>query len=125
MAQGAGLSLDDLKLVRAVGAAGSLTGAARQLALDHSTAFRRLNAVEQRLGSRLFERARDGYTPTQAGELALATAARLLDDLTDLERRIAGEDVHPSGLVRITTPDTVVGLLGGIFVDLRAHGPGS
>jgi DNA-binding transcriptional LysR family regulator len=123
MAQGARLSLDDLKLVRAVGAAGSLTGAARQLALDHSTAFRRLNAVEQRLGARLFERARDGYAPTQAGELALATAARLLDDLTDFERRVAGEDVHPSGLVRVTTPDTLAALLGGIFVELRAHRP--
>jgi DNA-binding transcriptional LysR family regulator len=118
------LSLDDLKLVRAVGAAGSLTGAARQLALDHSTAFRRLNAVEKRLGARLFERARDGYTPTPAGELALGTAARLLDELTDLERRVVGEDVHPSGLVRVTTPDTLAALLGGIFVDLRAHWPG-
>jgi DNA-binding transcriptional LysR family regulator len=117
------LSLDDLKLVRAVGTAGSLTGAARQLALDHSTAFRRLNAAEQRLGARLFERARDGYTPTPAGELALATAARLLDDLTELERRVAGEDVHPSGPVRVTTPDTLAALLGGIFVDLRAHRP--
>ena len=47
MAQ-SGLSLDDLRLVRAIGAAGSLTGAARRLRIDHSTAFRRLGAIEAR-----------------------------------------------------------------------------
>ena len=118
------LSLDDLKLVRAIGAAGSLTGGARQLSLDHSTAFRRLNAVEKRLGARLFERARDGYTPTQAGQAALATAARMLDELADLERRVAAEDTRASGPVRVTAPDTLVALLSGMFAALRARQPG-
>jgi molybdate transport repressor ModE-like protein len=74
-------SLDDLRLVRAIGEAGTLTGAARRLEVDHSTAFRRLGAVERRLGAHLFERARDGYTPTPAGEAALAAATRILEDL--------------------------------------------
>jgi DNA-binding transcriptional LysR family regulator len=117
------LTLDDLRLIRAIGAAGTLTGAARRLALDHSTAFRRLNAIETRLGARLFERARDGYTPTQAGEAALGTAAHLIDALDDLERRIAGEDVRRSGPVRVTAPDTLVTLLSDVFVQLRAQNP--
>jgi DNA-binding transcriptional LysR family regulator len=117
------LTLEDLHLVHAIGAAGSLTGAARRLALDHSTAFRRLNAIEKRLGARLFERARDGYTPTEAGQVALGTATRLLEDLADLEHRVAGDDVRRSGLVRVTTPDTLGALLGGIFVELRARQP--
>ena len=58
-------ALDDLRLVRAIGEAGTLTGAVRRLSVDHSTAFRRLGAVEKRLGVHLFERARDGYTPTR------------------------------------------------------------
>jgi DNA-binding transcriptional LysR family regulator len=116
-------TLDDLRLVQAIAAVGTLTGAAQRLALDHSTAFRRLNAVEKRLGARLFERARDGYTPTEAGRAALETAARMLDDLDDLERRLAGEDLRPSGLVRVTTTDTLVGLLSGLFVALRAEQP--
>src|SRR5204863_9256740 len=84
-------TLDDLRLVRAIGAAGTLTGAARQLRLDHSTAFRRLGTVEKRLGARLFERARAGYTPTPAGEAALATATRILEELGEPERHLAGE----------------------------------
>ena len=41
-----------------------------------------------RLGVRLFERGRDGYAPTAAGEEAIATAARTLDTLAELERRL-------------------------------------
>jgi DNA-binding transcriptional LysR family regulator len=118
------LTLDDLRLVSAIGVATSLTGAARALALDHSTAFRRLNAIEARLGARLFERARDGYTPTEAGQVALDAATRLLDELADLERRICGQDIRPSGSVRVTTPDTLVALLSETVAALRAHQPG-
>jgi len=46
-------SPNDLQLIRAIGAAGTLTGAARLLKVDHSTAFRRLCAIETRLGAKL------------------------------------------------------------------------
>ncbi|TLZ10978.1 MAG: LysR family transcriptional regulator [Gammaproteobacteria bacterium] len=52
------LSLEDLRLVAAVGHAGSLAGAARRIAVNHASAWRRLGALEQRLGVRLFERRR-------------------------------------------------------------------
>jgi DNA-binding transcriptional LysR family regulator len=116
-------ALDDLRLVHAIGEVGTLTGAARRLNIDHSTAFRRLGAVEKRLGVHLFERARDGYTPTPAGEAAIGAAARILDDLGDLERRLAGEDLRPSGTVRMTTTDTLLELIGPILADLRARHP--
>jgi len=59
---------NDLKLVLAVHRAGSLTQAAQILAIDHSTAFRRLRALETRLDVRLFERLPGGvYQTTPAG----------------------------------------------------------
>src|SRR5438552_1107485 len=115
-------AFEDLQLLATLGEAGSLTGAARRLGVDHSTAFRRLGALEQRLGVRLFERARDGYSPTPAGEAAIATALRILDDLDALERRLAGEDLRPSGVVRVTTTDTLVEFLAGPLAAFReAH----
>ena len=42
------IGLEDLRLVRAIGEAGTLAGAARGLGVDHSTAFRRLGALEKR-----------------------------------------------------------------------------
>ncbi|MCA6112378.1 LysR family transcriptional regulator [Bradyrhizobium cenepequi] len=118
------LSLDDLRLIRAIGDAGTLTGAARLLRIDHSTAFRRLGAIERRLGTKLFERARDGYTPTSAGEMAIATGAHLLAGLADLEQRLAGEDLRPTGTVRVTTTDALVDLMAPVLAELRADHPG-
>lgn len=115
--------LDDLRLISAIGEAGTLTGAARLLAVDHSTAFRRLGALETRLGAQLFERARSGYTSTQAGEAALATAARILGELGNLEHRLAGEDLRPAGVVRVTTTDTLLELTAPIFAALPAEHP--
>jgi DNA-binding transcriptional LysR family regulator len=117
------LSLDDLRLMQAIGAAGSLTGAARRLGVDHSTAFRRLGAAEERLGVRLFQRARNGYTPTSAGEAAIASAAKILGELGELERRVSGADLRPSGTVRVTTTDTLVSFLAPAFAALRVRHP--
>jgi DNA-binding transcriptional LysR family regulator len=114
----------DLRLIRAIGAAGTLAGAARLLKVDHSTAFRRLCTIESRLGATLFERARAGYTPTPAGEMVIAAGARILAELNDLERRLAGEDLRPSGIVRLTTTDTLVDLIAPALAALRTEHPG-
>lgn len=117
-------SLDDLRLIRGIGAAGTLTGAARLLKVDHSTAFRRLGAMEVRLGAKLFERARDGYAPTPAGEAAITTGTRILAELADLERHLAGEDIRPSGSVRVTTTDTLVDVASPVLAALRTEHSG-
>ncbi|WP_413991232.1 LysR family transcriptional regulator [Labrys okinawensis] len=101
------MNWDDLRLVLAVVREGTLSGAARQLSVTHSTVFRRLGAIEEQIGVRLFERFRDGYVPTPAGESAAETAARLEDEVLTLERRLSGQDLRPSGVVRITTTDTL------------------
>ncbi|HEV7369813.1 LysR family transcriptional regulator, partial [Arenibaculum sp.] len=113
----------DLRLVLAIGAEGTLTGAARTLGIDHSTAFRRLGALEERLGVRLFDRARDGYAPTPAGEAAVHAAGRMDRELGELERRLAGEDLRPSGSVRVTTTDTLVDVLAPVFAAFREAFP--
>ncbi len=102
------MSWDEFRLVRAIAESGSLAGAGDLLGLNHSTVFRRLNALEQMLGSRLFERARTGYAPTPAGEEMVALAARMFEEITEFERRVAGRDVKPSGELRVTTNDSLV-----------------
>src|SRR5690606_19697913 len=46
---------DDLRLFLAVARAGTLSGAARALGVNHSTVFRRVGAFEEALEVRLFE----------------------------------------------------------------------
>lgn len=118
------LGVEDLRLIRAVVTTGTLTGAAASLRVDHSTAFRRLGAVEARLGVRLFERARDGYVPTEAGEAAAATAEHVLAEMAALDLRIAGRDLRPTGTVRLTMPDTMVAALAPMLAAFRVRHPG-
>lgn len=115
---------DDLKTIMAIARAGSLSGAARRLSVSHATVFRRLGNIEQRLGAKLFERAHTGYTPTPAGEEMAAAAERIDVEVLGVERRVAGQDLRPSGTVRVTTTDTLlIGLLSPIFAAFRAAHP--
>lgn len=119
------LEWGDLRLVLAIGRGGSLSAAARTLGLDHSTVHRRIGQIEARLGVRLFERLRSGYVPTAAGEEAAALAARVEEDVLALELRLAGEDLRPSGTVRVATSDAVLAaLLTPLVAELRRVHPG-
>ncbi|HZP99845.1 MAG TPA: LysR family transcriptional regulator [Reyranella sp.] len=117
------MNWDDLRLVLAVVREGTLSGAARHLRVTHSTVFRRLGAIEDGLGVRLFERFRDGYSATPAGEAAAALASRFADEFVALERRLSGQDLRPSGMVRIATTDTVSAMLMRHVPALRAAHP--
>jgi DNA-binding transcriptional LysR family regulator len=99
---------DDLRVFLAVLRAGSLRGAARMLRLNHATINRRLKALEAELGSRLFERTRDGFVPTQAGEDLLGSAERVEDELFKAQRDIAGRDAELSGEVKVSLPYAIM-----------------
>ena len=93
---------DDLKFVLAVSAAGNLTKAAQNLRVTHSTVSRRLSALEDRMGTRLFERLPDGFTPTAAGEEAVAAARRMEAEVLALDTRITAQDAELEGPLRVT-----------------------
>jgi DNA-binding transcriptional LysR family regulator len=116
--------LNDLRYIAAVSATGSLSGAARKLAVNHATVFRRIAALERALGVRLFERGGGRYTPSAAGEELARTGAALEEQAGASLRRVAGRDMRPSGSVRLTTTDSIAfGLLMPMLKALRAHYP--
>lgn len=99
---------NDLRVVLGIARADSLTRAAKALGVDHSTVFRRLNAVERALGVRLFERLPGGvYQPTTAGERMAAAAERMEDETLALDREIAGRDHRLGGRLRVTSSETL------------------
>lgn len=118
------LAWDDLRLVLAIRRGGGLSGAARELGRNHATVFRRLGAVEARLGVRLFDRARSGYVPTHAGVAAADLALRMEEEIAELRRGLEGQDQRPEGLVRLATIDALAFLVGRCQPELRAANPG-
>lgn len=97
------LDWSDLRYALAIGHGGSLAEAARQLGVNHTTVLRRLDALEERLGARLFHRQRTGYQPTEAGQLVLEQARRMADQADEIERRVMGRDRELTGELRVTT----------------------
>jgi len=102
------LDWDDLRYALAVGAAGSLAGAARSLRVNHTTVLRRLDALEARLSSRLFDRQRSGYQPTEAGRVLLEQARHMATRADEVERQVLGLDRELTGALRVTTAFVVM-----------------
>lgn len=98
---------DDLRLVLAIARERGLAAAARALRVNHSTVFRRLNAVEAGLGVQLFERLPAGYQPTEAGHRLISAAERIEAEALALERDLTGRDARLSGQVRVTCSETL------------------
>jgi DNA-binding transcriptional LysR family regulator len=98
---------DDLRYALAIARNGSLAAAARALAVDNSTVFRHLNALEERLGAKVFERLSSGYRPTESGERLLDAAERMETEAIAIDRELSGRDTRLSGRLRVTSSETL------------------
>ena len=95
----------DLKVFIAVARAGSTLAAARALGVNQTTVARRVAALEDTLGARLFDRHQDGYRLSECGRLILAQAERVEVEAETLGRLIAQRRRDLSGVLRVTTPE--------------------
>ena len=84
------LEWNDLMVILAVCRAGSLSGAARTLGHNHSTIFRKINAIEEKTGVRFFERLPEGYKMTDAGMTAMRYGERIEAEVRSAEGRRLG-----------------------------------
>jgi len=102
------LDWSDLRYVLALGRQGSLAGAAAHLKVNATTVQRRLDALERRLGARLFDRLRSGYRATEAGAMVVEQAQRMADRAEEIERLVLGRDRELQGVLRVTTAFVVM-----------------
>lgn len=99
------MNWDDLRIFLAVARAGQILGAARRLGLNHATVSRRLTALEEALGAKLFQRLTTGTELTAAGQRFLPMAERMETDMIAARADLAGEGDEIAGPVRIGAPD--------------------
>lgn len=94
---------DELRTAYEVARHGTVSGAAAALGVHHATVIRHVDALEARLGVKLFQRHPRGYTPTEAGE-ELARIARATDDqFTQLAAKLTGQGNEVSGELVVTS----------------------
>jgi DNA-binding transcriptional LysR family regulator len=108
---------DDLRYFLALARLASVRAAGAELGVSHTTVARRVEALEARLGTRLFDRHRDGYALTEAGARMVPAAERVEDEIHALARDLAGRDRRLVGPVHVTCGDEYVA--DQILRDLR------
>lgn len=102
---------NDVRYFLALARLGSVRAAGATLGVSHSTVARRVEALEARLATRLFDRHRDGYVLTEAGRQMLPGAERVESEMAALERSLLGQDERLAGTVALTCCDTFVASL--------------
>ncbi len=98
------MNWDDVRIFLAVARHGQILGAARSLGLNHATVARRLTALEEALGSRLFTRKTNGSELSSDGERFLVHAERMESAMLAATAS-AGADSAIEGTVRVGAPD--------------------
>ncbi|UEM23630.1 LysR family transcriptional regulator [Skermanella mucosa] len=99
--------MDLLGLLRIFARAAELQGftaAARDLGLTQPTVSKSVAALEERLGTRLFQRSTQKLSLTEDGRLALEQARNLLDEVAAFEESFGRRRQAPTGLVRLGMP---------------------
>lgn len=94
---------DEIRIAYQVARLGTLSAAAVELGVHHATVIRHIDALEKRLGCKLFHRHPRGYTPTEAGKDLMKIAAASDDQFTQLAARLNGQQDSISGQLIVTT----------------------
>ncbi|MBD9526923.1 LysR family transcriptional regulator [Paracoccus sp. PAR01] len=117
-------SWDDIRAALAVARSGTVSGAAQVLDVHHATVIRRINALEARLGARLFQRHARGYTLTEAGRLLLEAGAAAEARFSQMAARISGTGERIEGEITVTSVQGMSDLVMPRLVALMRQHPG-
>ncbi len=86
--------------------AGSLSAAARHLNMSPAMASKHVDALEARLGVKLFHRSTRRLSLTEAGSNYLEACQRILPEIEEAEASVASQRIEASGLLRMNVPLT-------------------
>jgi DNA-binding transcriptional LysR family regulator len=96
---------DDIRFFLAVARSRTISLAGRRIGTDHATVGRRITALEESLGLKLFERNPRGYNLTQHGEAMIGMASAMETEAVRIGESAAGQQIGVTGAVRISTPE--------------------
>ncbi|MBV9817799.1 MAG: LysR family transcriptional regulator [Solirubrobacterales bacterium] len=118
------LSLDDLRVLRAVAQRGSITAAAAELGYTQSSISKRLAALEATAGHRLAIRERTGVRLTRAGEVLLRHATQALGAMEQAEQELHGASSERMRPVRLGAfASAAAGILPTVLARLSRDRP--
>lgn len=114
---------DEVRTAFQVARQGTVSGAADVLGVHHATVIRHIDALESRLGVKLFQRHARGYTPTESGEDLARVAQTTEDQLQQLVGRIKGRGADVSGDLIVTSIIELSDFIVPVLNDFRESHP--
>lgn len=102
------LTAADLEVLLALVRTGNLAEAGKRLGADTSTVFRSVHRIEKNLGQTLFSRSRKGYFATELVQQVVSHAEKIEAELEAARAISLGTQNEVSGLVRLTTVDSIL-----------------
>lgn len=118
------LTFRQIEVFKAVMAAGSLAGAARELRIAQPTVTRMILRMEDQLGARLFNRVRGRLTPTQEASRFLAEIDRAFEQMRSAVERAAQAALPERSVFRCgASPSIGRGLVPAALARLLAQMP--
>jgi len=94
---------NDLRAAYHVARLGTLSAAATFLGVHHATLIRHIDALEARLGCKLFQRHARGYTATEAGLDLMRVAAATEEHFANLAGKLRGQSDALQGDLIVTS----------------------
>ena len=114
---------DEIRTAFQVARLGTVSGAADVLGVHHATVIRHIDALEKRLGAKLFQRHARGYTPTEAGRDLLSVAQTTEEQFGQLASRIKGQGEVVAGELVVTAITGLSDLLVPVLSRFQADHP--
>ncbi len=114
---------DEIRTAYQVARLGTVSGAAEVLGVHHATVIRHIDALEKRLGTRLFQRRARGYTPTEAGQDLLSVAQMTDEQFAQLASRIKGFGETVAGELTVTAITGMADLIAPVFARFQQDHP--
>jgi DNA-binding transcriptional LysR family regulator len=96
--------LEAMSVIVAVTETGNFSAASRRLGMPVATISRRVAELETSLKAELFQRSSRRMTLTDAGHDYVEACKRIIEQIDDAERQVAGEYRIPRGDLTVTTP---------------------
>jgi DNA-binding transcriptional LysR family regulator len=103
--------------------AGSVSRAAKELAVPRATLGRRLERLERRVGARLVRRTTRSFVPTEEGRILYARAKAALAAVRDAADSVGRHTGAIRGRVRISTPPLGGWILSDVITEFLAAHP--
>lgn len=114
---------DEIRTAFQVARLGTVSGAAEVLGVHHATVIRHIDALEKRLGTKLFQRHARGYTPTESGRDLLVVAQTTEEQFAQLSSRIKGQGEVVAGELTVTSLVGMSDLLVPVLTSFQEENP--